>query len=148
MQKRLSLFTGVILLSVPGIAVAKDKEDARIEAMLACEGIAANEARLQCFDQAITPLKQALTRGTVVVEERNAPLLLEGVVKTSGQTSSNRYWLVMENGDRWALLPKSSRPKPPAPGSRVKMKKTLWGGYWLSGPGWAESEAAFLGHGS
>ena len=148
MQKQVSLIAGAILLSVPEIAVAKDKEDARIEAMLACEGIAANEARLQCFDQAIVPLKQALTRGTVVVEERNAPLLLEGVVKTSGQTSSNRYWLVMENGDRWALLPKSSRSKPPAPGTRVKMKTTLWGGYWLSGPDWSESEAAFLGHGS
>ena len=42
MQKQVSLIAGAILLSVPGIAVAKDKEDARIEAMLACEGIVAN----------------------------------------------------------------------------------------------------------
>lgn len=148
MAKLVSAIAGMVLLSVPTMAPAKDRTEPRLEAVLACQSIAENEARLQCFDQAVAPLKQALTRGTMVLEERKGPLSLEGVVKASGQTSSNRYWVVLENGDRWTLLPKSSRPKPPPPGSTVRMKKTLWGGYWLSGSGWSESEASFAGHGS
>ena len=146
MSRVLSLVAGMALLSVAGIATAKDKSEPRLEAVLACQSITEDQARLQCFDQAVAPLKQALTRGTMVLEERKGPLAMEGVVKASGQTSATRYWVVLENGDRWTLTPKSSRSKAPPVGSTVKMKKTLWGGYWFSGQGWSESEAIFAGH--
>lgn len=148
MSIRISAIAAIVLLSTPTIAAAKDKMEPRLQAVLACQSISENNARLQCFDQAIAPLKQALVRGTMVLEEKKGPLALEGVVKASGQSGANRYWVVLENGDRWTLLPKSTRPKAPPPGTTVRMKKTLWGGYWISGPGWSESEASFAGHGS
>ena len=145
MSKTMSLLAAAVLLSVPGVAAAKDKLDPRLEAVMACPSVADSAARLQCFDHAVAPLQQALVHGTVTLEERKGPLAMEGVVKASGQTSSNRYWVELENGDRWTLTPKSSRPKAPTVGSTLKMKKTLWGGYWISGSGWSESEGAFVG---
>lgn len=146
MSKKMSLWAAVVLLSVPGMAAAKDKLDRRLEAVMACQSVTDNNARLQCFDQAVAPLQKALVHGTMTLEEKKGPLALEGVVKASGQTSVNRYWVELENGDRWTLTPKSSRPKAPPVGSTLKMKKTLWGGYWISGAGWSESEGAFAGH--
>lgn len=145
MTKLVSAIAGLVLLSVPGVATAKEKIEPRLEAVMACQSVTDDTARLQCFDQAVAPLQKALVHGTMILEEKKGPLAMEGVVKASGQTSANRYWVELENGDRWTLTPKSSRPKAPPVGSTVRMKKTLWGGYWLSGSGWSESEATFAG---
>lgn len=146
MSKCVSMIAGFALLSVPGIAVAKDKP--RLEAVLACESISANEARLQCYDQAVAALKPAVARGSLVVKETNDPVTLGGVVKASGASGGNRFWVELENGDRWALLPGKTRRNPPAPGTTVKVSRTLMGNYYVSGPKWPESEAKFLGNGS
>jgi hypothetical protein len=145
MSKRVGTIAGIVLICAPTMAAAKDKLEPRVQAILSCESISSSEARLHCFDQAIAPLKQALARGTMVLKEKKAPLALEGVVKASGQWG-NSFWVLLENGDRWSVQPTKSRRAPPPPGAAVRLKRTLMGTYWISGPQWPESEAEFLGH--
>jgi hypothetical protein len=144
MSKRIALVAGVVLLSVPSVAAAKDDMEPRMRAVLACEAIGANEARLQCFDQAILPLKQAVSRGNMVFTQRRGPAAREGVVKASGVSGENRYWILFENGDRWSTTTKNSRKLPPA-GAALKVKRTPMGTYWISGRQWSESQATFVG---
>lgn len=145
MSKRVSLIAGVVLLSVPSVAGAKDDLEPRMQAVLACQAISANEARLQCFDQAILPLKQAVSSGGLVLTNRKGPAAFEGVVKASGASGANGYWILFENGDRWSTTTKNSRKLPPA-GATLKVKRTPMGTYWISGPQWSESQAKFAGH--
>ena len=145
MSKRVGLAAGIVLLSVPSVAASKEKLDPRMQAVLACEAISSSEARLQCFDQAILPLKQALTRGSMVLKENKGPSALEGVVKASGKSAASRYWVVLENGERWTVVTAKDRRAAPKPGTPLRLKKTFFGNYWVSGPGWPESEAIFVG---
>jgi hypothetical protein len=148
MSKPVSAITAILLLSVPSIAAAKDKLEPSVQSVLACESISSDEARLQCYDQAIVPLKQALSRGSMVLKENKGPLALGGVVKASGKSGENRFWVVFENGDRWSVVTAKARREAPKLGTNLKLKKTFFGNYWISGPGWPESDATFLGHGS
>ena len=144
MSKRVSLVAGIVLLSLPSVVAAKDDMEPRMRAVLACEAISANEARLQCFDQAILPLKKAVSGGEMVFTQRKGPAAREGVVKASGISGENRYWILFVNGDRWSMTTKSSRKAPPA-GATLKLKRTPMGTYWISGPQWSESQATFAG---
>lgn len=148
MSMRAWVIAGAALIFLPSIAAAKDKLEPRMQAMLACEAVSSNEARLQCYDQAMSAFKQAMAQGSVVVKEKDAPMTLGGVIKASGQSGSNRYWVEFENGDRWALMPTKSRRGPPVPGTTAKLSRTLMGNYYFSGPNWPQTEARFLGHGS
>ncbi|NUT01685.1 MAG: hypothetical protein HOP96_11995 [Sphingomonas sp.] len=146
MSKRLSLIAGIVLLSMPTLAVAKDRPERRVQALLACQSVADNAARLACYDQAMSSLKQALAQGSMVLKERKSPLALEGTVKSSGHWGGSSLWVLLDNGDRWSIQPTKSRHEPPPPGTVVRLKRTLMGTYWISGPKWPESEAEFLGH--
>ena len=115
-----------------------------MQAVLACEAIAANEARLQCFDQAILPLKQAMSRGSLVLKENKGPTALGGVVKASGKSGVSRYWVLLDNGERWTIMTAKDRREAPKPGTPLRMKKTFFGNYWVTGPGWPESEGTFV----
>jgi hypothetical protein len=148
MSLRACVMTGTALLFVPCIALAGDRPEPRLEAVLACEAITANEARLQCYDKAMSSFKRAMAQGSLVVKEKDAPTTHGGVIKASGQSGSNRYWVEFDNGDRWSLTPTKSRRGPPVPGSTAKLSRTLMGNYYFSGPGWPQTEATFLGHGS
>lgn len=144
MSKRVCLIAGMVLIVVPSVAAAKDDMEPRMQAVLACEAISANEARLQCFDQAILPLKQAMSRGSLVLQEKKGPAALGGVVKASGKSGAARYWVVLDNGERWSIATAKDRRDAPKPGTALRMKKTFFGNYWVSGPGWPESEGTFV----
>ena len=144
MSKRVGLVAGILLLSLPSVVAAKDDMEPRMQAVLACEGISANEARLQCFDQAILPLKQAMSRGSLVLKEKKGPAALGGVVKASGKSEASRYWVLLDNGERWSIATAKDRRNAPKPGTALRMKKTFFGNYWVSGPGWPESEGTFV----
>ena len=144
MSKRVCLIAGMVLIVVPSVAAAKDDMEPRMQAVLACEAISANEARLQCFDQAILPLKQAMSRGSLVLKEKKGPAALGGVVKASGKSGAARYWVVLDNGERWSIATAKDRRDAPKPGTALRMKKTFFGNYWVSGPGWPESEGTFV----
>ena len=144
MSKRVCLIAGMVLIVVPSVAAAKDDMEPRMQAVLACEAISANEGRLQCFDQAILPLKQAMSRGSLVLKEKKGPAALGGVVKASGKSGAARYWVVLDNGERWSIATAKDRRDAPKPGTALRMKKTFFGNYWVSGPGWPESEGTFV----
>ena len=144
MSKRVGLVAGILLLSLPSVVAAKDDMEPRMQAVLACEGISANEARLQCFDRAILPLKQAMSRGSLVLKEKKGPASLGGVVKASGKSGASRYWVLLDNGERWSIATAKDRRDAPKPGTALRMKKTFFGNYWVSGPGWPESEGTFV----
>lgn len=146
MPTRLSSIAGVLLLALPATASAAEKSDPRLQAILACETVSASDARLNCYDAAIAALKPALAQGKVVLEEKKGPLAMEGVVKASTKSASNRFLVEFENGDRWDLVTVKPRRAGPPVGSTLKLKKTFFGNYWASGPKWSESEADFLGH--
>ena len=144
-----AIASGFGLLALASGANAKDKLEPRTQAMLACQGIAADGARLQCYDQAMAPLKQAIEQGTVVVEKNDRPIAREGVVKASREIGDNVFWVELNNGDRWKLLPSTRRNGPPQVGSTVKVHKPLYGsGFWIMGPDWDDSRADFEGRGS
>ena len=144
MSKRVGLVAGIVLLSLPSVVAAKDDMEPRMQAVLACEGISANEARLQCFDQAILPLKQAMSRGSLVLKEKKGPAALGGVIKASGKSGASRYWVLLDNGERWSIETAKDRRDAPKPGTALRMKKTFFGNYWVSGPGWPESAGTFV----
>ena len=144
MSKGVCLIAGMVLIVVPSVAAATDNMEPRMQAVLACEAISANEARLQCFDQAILPLKQAMSRGSLVLQEKKGPAALGGVVKASGKSGAARYWVVLDNGERWSIATAKDRRDAPKPGTALRMKKTFFGNYWVSGPGWPESEGTFV----
>ena len=145
MSKPFRAILGIVLLSAPAGVAAKEKLEPRVQAMLACEAVKANEARLQCYDQAIAALKPALVQGGVVVKEKKAPLSRGGVIQASGRSGPENFWVVLDNGDRWAVHTPGYHRNPPATGMTVKIRRTLMGSYWLSGPKWPESEAEYLG---
>ena len=141
--------TGLGLLAMAAGANAKDKLEPRTQAMLACQGIAANDARLLCYDQAMTVLKEAIEQGAVVVEKSSKPISREGVIKASGQLGENSFWIELESGDRWKLLPTTQRSHPPKVGTTIKVGKPFYGsGHWISGPDWDQSRADYMGSGS
>ena len=145
MPKLVTTMIAIALLAVPAMAVAKERLEPRLQSILMCESISSNEARLQCFDQSIIPLKQALSRGSVVLKENKGPGAREGVVKASGKSGEKRFWVEFENGDRWSLTTQPDRRAAPPVGSALKLDRTPFGNFWISGPEWRRSEASFLG---
>lgn len=144
MSKWVVALGGLALLGT-GAAGAKEKLEPRTQAMLACRNVAADAARLACYDQAMTALKQAIDLGDVVMNVVRKPAALDGVVKASGQSGEDRFWVELDSGDRWTLLPTSFRSHPPRVGTRMHVHKALMGDYWISGQGWSESKAQFEG---
>ena len=144
MSMRVSAIAGIALLSMSSVVTAKEDMEPRMQAVLACEAIASNEARLQCFDQAILPLKQAMSRGSLVLKENKGPTALGGVVKASGKSGLSRYWVLLDNGERWTIMTAKDRREAPKPGTPLRMKKTFFGNDWVTGPGWPESEGTFV----
>jgi len=146
MSKPLSLMAVIALLTMPALTQAKDKPERRVQALLACQAITANEARLACYDEAMGSLKEAIAQGSMVLKEKNVPLAMEGVVKASGQWGGSSLWVLLDNGDRWSIQPSKARRDPPPPGTAVKLTKTFMGTYWMKGQKLPETEAEFLGH--
>ena len=146
MSKLATTTIAIALLALPASAGAEDRLDPRVQSILACEAISSGEARLRCYDQSIMPLKQALSGGRMVLKENRGPGRLDGVVKASGKSGEKRFWVLFENGDRWAISTQPDRRNAPAVGTPLKVRKTPFGNYWISGPGWRTSEATFVGH--
>lgn len=142
------LAAGVLIAAGAAPAEAARETDRRIQAALACAGIAADQQRLLCFDQAIATLKSAVQSGELGVRESAAdPVALEGVIKASGSRGYNRFWVQLDNGDRWEVEARSNDDAPRR-GDRVRFKKSPLGSYSFSGPGYPWRRATFLGRSS
>ncbi len=143
MSKLILSITAAVVLAAP--AAAKNKYDPRTQAMLACASITSNDARLRCYDQSLSGLKQALEKGEVVVRETSSPKALEGLVVATGRAGINRYWVQLDNGDRWQIISTSNFDDPPAKGVRVKLRKGVFGNYWFAEPNAQDRRALYMG---
>jgi len=139
---------GLVLLGTPAAVQAQDQVEPRTNAMLACRAIPSNDARLRCYDQAMTSLKEAIDQGGYIFDEDRGAIAREGVIKASGRTGENSFWIELESGDRWNLLPTTPRRDAPRPGGNIKVRKSFFSGYWVSAPDWPESRAKYKGNGS
>jgi len=149
MSKWVCAVAGLALVGAGSAAGAKDKLEPRTQAMLACRPVADAAARLQCYDQAMAALSEAIDQGKVVVAVPKGPIAREGVIKSSREIGDNIFLIELENGDRWKLLPSTWRSRPPAVGSTVRIHRPLAGsGFWVEGPEWDDSRADFVGRGS
>jgi len=146
MPNLLTATIAISLLALPAAGAAKSELEPRLQAHLACASITPDEARLRCYDQSIVALQQALTRGSVVLKEQKGPRGRDGIVTASGKSGEKRFWVTLDNGDRWTIVTQPDRPAAPPVGSTLKLRRTPLGNFWISGPGWRESEATFVGH--
>ena len=137
---------GLMGLASSQLAWGKEKADTRIEAAIACATVTGNDARLRCYDQAIGALRLALESGQLIpAGEARKPLALEGVVKSAGPMGFNRFWVILENGERWQLVATSSREVPPRRGAKIRLRKGLMGAYWFVDPSASDMRASYMG---
>ena len=143
MSKRVALVAGIVLLSLPSVVAAKDDMEPRMQAVLACEAISANEARLQCFDQAILPLEAGhVPRRAWCSRRKKDRSRLNGVVKASGKSGASRYWILLDNGERWSIATAKDRRDAPTPGTALRMKTNVLSEITGSpDPGWPKARA-------
>lgn len=120
--------------------------DPRLTAALACTTIADSGQRLACYDAAVSTLREAVEAGTLVGQQTiGDPTALEGVIAASGGRGYNRFWVRLDNGDRWEIFANSSTEELPKAGAKVKLKKSPAGGYWFDEPGVPARKARFIG---
>jgi len=146
MSRTTKLIVALFVLAGPAAAGAKDKTDTRIEAAIACRSVVQDAQRLSCYDRAITGLRLALDSGQLIpASEATKPLALEGIVKVSSLIGFNRYWVELDNGDRWEVISESSRDEAPRKGAKVKIEKGAMGGFWFIDPTSAGRRAKYRG---
>lgn len=139
----LTLATAVV--AVPAAARPAKQTDPRVSAAIACAAITDGGQRLRCYDQAVASLTQAVQSGTLVGQKTTAePKSLEGVVKASGGHDYGRFWVILDNGDRWVVVARRFED-PPRPGTRVTLSKSPLGSYFFDEPGHPQRRARFLG---
>ena len=145
-MKSVKLAAALVLLTAASAAMAKDKEDPRISAVLSCTEITQPEQRLQCFDSKMQAFREAVVAGQLVAaEESTTPFALEGVVKSSSVSGFNRFLVVMDSGDRWELVANSSNDAPPRIGTKAKLRKGVMGNYWFIDPLASDRKASYRG---
>lgn len=146
MSRLMIAIMAMIGLASPQAAWSKEKADPRIETAIACAAVTASEARLSCYDRAIGALRLALESGQLVpAGEARKPLALEGVVTAAGPMGFNRFWVTLNNGERWQLIATSSREIPPRRGAKIKLRKGVMGAYWFVDPAASDMRASYMG---
>jgi len=138
-------------------AWAQDPPHPLLDAALRCRSIADDQARLRCFDAAITPIQQGITERRVLMVERrevrrsffglsiprflrgadeeneaDAPRELQTTVQSASHTGYNMWLLTLQEGGTWQTIENSSRQDLPRPGAPVKIERSALGFYWIS----------------
>lgn len=127
-------------------AAAKDKLDPRIQAVLGCASVTDPAARLRCFDEKMAALRAAVDAGQLIsAEEASRPYALDGVIRGSGVSGFNRFWVLMDSGDRWLVVANNSRDILPKRGAKVHIRKGLMGAYWFEEANQSDRRAIYLG---
>ena len=143
---RIALAAAGLLATIGATPAQAAKEtDRRLEAALACAGIVGDAQRLACYDKAIATLKAAVQSGELGTRDATGdPTSLEGIIKTSGVRGYNRYWVHLDNGDRWEIIARD-RDVEPRRGEKVKFERSAIGNYFFEEPGYPPRRATFLG---
>jgi len=130
-----------------------------IQAVLDCRKAAAAEARLACYDAAVSKLAQAVGDGDLVSFDReqrrevrrqafgfNLPSLsvvergerpeemgvLTATVRSASRNSEGRWVIVLDGGQVWRQTDSIALARPPRPGSAVVIQKAALGSFMIS----------------
>lgn len=155
---------GVVLLlvaAVPAVAAAQTAPRPRhLGAIDACRAIAADTARLACFDREATALLAATASGQVSVVDRadmiaarrslfgfSLPRLpffsgdrsaednidqIESTIRSVQEIERGRYRMVLTAGNAvWETTESTMRLNPPRSGDKIVIKKAALGSYFL-----------------
>lgn len=140
----LTLATAVA--AAPAAARPAKETDSRVAAAIACAAIQDSEQRLRCYDEAVASLTQAVQSGSLLGQKTAAeqPKSLEGVVSASGGHGYDRFWVMLDSGDRWEVVARNF-DEAPRQGARVKLTRSPLGSYFFHEPGYPQRRARFLG---
>ena len=143
---KLTVPTALALLLCGASATAKEKLDPRIQAVLGCASVTDPAARLRCFDEKMAGLRQAVDSGQLIsAEEASRPHALDGVITGAGVSGFNRFWVLMDSGDRWLLVASNSRDIGPKRGAKAHIRKGVMGAYWFEEANQSDRRAIYLG---
>ena len=148
MVNKIILVAAAIALLPAGTAASAKKElDLRISAALACAAIADGQARLRCYDAAVTTLKQALDTGKLVTKDRSAgqPAQMSGVIRSAAGAGYNSFVVLMDSGDRWEVTADHWNDPVPVAGRKATIRKGAIGSYWFAEEGQTSRRARYLG---
>jgi hypothetical protein len=139
-------------------AMAQDKRAAQFKQMLDCRALTDNAARLACYDAAAGVLDQAEKAGDIVVVDRDQaraarrqafgfslPSLsmfergeskeelenLATVAKRAYRGGDNKWRVELEDGAVWAQTDNEPLPRGAKAGSKVEIRTTTMGGYFM-----------------
>jgi hypothetical protein len=153
---------GIISAAVtytPALAQASQSTSAPVDRMVACRGVVADVARLQCFDAAAAALAQARLSGALVVVDRaevrktrrslfgfnaaslpffrgdnsqdDEPKDIAAKIKSVRAQGYNKWLFELEDGAMWQTTEADAKGFAPKPGTILKIKKGSLGGYML-----------------
>ncbi len=154
----LGLTLGVFAAS-PAEAAPRPRPSSPIaSAVVQCRGVADEQARLRCYDQAAAAMATALDSGALVALDRegmrstrrslfglgvNLPFLNSGddeedepkelvaTIQSASVFGMDKWSLVLDTGAVWQTTESMSRMLPPRRGDSVKIHKGMAGGYML-----------------
>lgn len=140
-----------------GAARAADPPHPLLDAALRCRAVTDDQARLRCFDAAITPIEAGIAGRSIVMVERrqvqrsffglSVPRFLrggdeedeqqevrqlDGIVQSASHTGYQLWRVVLREGGTWQTIENSSRQELPRAGATVRIERGPVGNYWLS----------------
>lgn len=159
---RIKVIVAAFALAASVSAAAAPRTSAEARGILAelseCKGIAADAARLACYDAAVAKLAAATASGDVKILDReeiratrrglfgfdlpklpffkgddsakDTPAELDTVIRSVGSESYGKFVLTMEDGAVWRAT--EPLPRDPKAGMKVHLKRGAIGNYFMS----------------
>lgn len=156
--RSMALAGAALTLVLAPPALAQDKRAAQFQKMLDCRTVADSTARLACYDAAAGALDQAEKAGDIVVVDRDQaraarrqafgfslPSLsmfergetkeelenLSTVAKRAYRGGDNKWRVELEDGAVWAQTDNEPLPRGAKAGSKIELRTTTMGGYFM-----------------
>ena len=149
------------LVTAPAVMAAETdaKRAAAFQAVIDCRKQADNEARLACYDSAVTSLDEAEARSDIIVIDRtqaramrkqafgfSLPKLaildrgedkaemdsLEAKVKSAQRLSDGRWLITLDEGGTWRQVEDYNFARSPRPGSAIRIRRGLFGNFTMN----------------
>ena len=140
---RLPLILSVLAIAGLAQPAVAQRVDPRLQSVLACASISDSAQRLQCYDGAISPLRQAAASGAL--EGRSlGPKALEGKIRSMRGQGYDRLLVQLENNDRWLLMLEGNERLPKA-GDPIAATRGALGNWFFKVNDRQTFSAKFLG---
>lgn len=159
---RVALLAGGFAVSLAAVVVARGDSaqlPGAVKRLLECHAIAADPARLACYDAAANELSNLLTKGEIVAVDREQvrkvrrqafgftlPSLslldrsdkpdeieqVTAVVANARQRADGNWILTLEDGAVWIQIERGELSKYPHKGSKAEIRKAAMGSFFIN----------------